>query len=174
MYRNEYDRDGSAASMGFFAVKRFDETIESLGGVSTPSTEHDDIHKHIDRHVDLYNNKFSVDVKSAKATNRGGVITIDHVWVEFKNVQGNNGWLYGEEDFLAFETNKHKFVLVGRKLLAEFCETSVDLTAKVTSANDALYKAYTRTEHGRNDIISRIPLTDIKSIKHTMLIKKEN
>ena len=174
MYVNEYDRDGSAASMGFYAVKRFDETIESLGGVSTPSTKSDDIHKHIDRHVDLYNNTFSVDVKSAKATNRGGVITIDHVWVEFQNVQGNKGWLYGEEDFLAFETNKNKFVLVGRRLLAEFCEKTVDLTTKVSSPNDALYKAYTRTEHGRKDTISRILLDDVKKIKHIMLIKKEN
>ena len=172
MYVNEYDRDGSAAAMGFYAVKRFDETIQSLGGVSTPSTMDEDIHKHIDRHVNLYNHKFSVDVKSAKATNRGGVITIDHVWVEFQNVQGNKGWLYGEEDFLAFETKKNKFVLVGRRLLAEFCEKSVDLTDRVSSADAALYKAYKRD--GRNDIISRIPLNDIKTINHTMLIKKEN
>ena len=170
MYRNQHDKDGTCAVMGNAAQERFDEVITSMNGTSTPSTTQEDIHSHIDRYVKLDDNEFSVDVKSAKATRRDGSIVIDEVWVELINVQGNNGWLFGKEDFLAFELKKYNFLLVPRLLLAKLCKEKIDTNCIVSRPEDALYKLYSR--EGRKDMISRIKLDDVINIKHIILRKR--
>lgn len=170
MYQNQHDKDGTCAAMGEGAQERFDEVIESMGGTSIESTPIEDMKDHIDRHVTLKNNTFTVDVKSAKATKRDDSIVIDEVWVEWINVNGNAGWLFGKEDFLAFELKKHNFLLVSRLLLAKLCKEKIDTTINVSKPEDALYKLYTRKD--RKDIISRLKLEDVKSIKHMMLKRR--
>lgn len=170
MYRNQYDKDGTAAAMGDAAQQRFDEVVESFDGKSIPSTIDEDIHKHIDRHVELYGREFTVDVKSAKATRRDGTIVIDEVWIELLNVQGKPGWIFGEQDFVAFELKKHNFIVVPRLELAKLCRELIDTSTTVNSPEEALYKAYRR--EGRNDIISRIKLDDIKDNITYMMLRK--
>jgi len=93
----------------------------------------------------------------------------DLVWVEFKNVRGSRGWLYGGADAVAFE-RENDFVIVDRKLLTRLCERLCDLTKLNVDVKMPLYTAYQR--RGRQDIVSLVKMTDIlTNIKHAILKK---
>ncbi len=119
-------------------------------------------------HIDWICNKGTIDVKSMKRVNRSGDIQSKVVWIEFKGNSGRKGWLYGKQDYIAFETTD-KYVLVFRKDLQELCEKMCDLKSKVEEAKDALYKIYTRK--GKFDEISLINFDDLYKIKNFSIKK---
>ena len=115
-------------------------------------------------HIDFYLKSmsglydFSVDVKSRKKSERSSDWYEDQaVWIEFHNVRGLDGWLYGEADKIAFEREKD-FVIVDRVELTKFCEKAV-APIFVKNVNEALYKIYRRKT--RKDVISKVLMTDI-------------
>ena len=102
--------------------------------------------------------KTAVDVKARKKVSRSSNEYDDeNVWIEFNNVRGNPGWLYGKADKIAFE-RAFDFVLVDRESLREYCEATVS-PVLVKSTEEAIYKSFQRK--GRKDIISRVPMKDI-------------
>ena len=102
--------------------------------------------------------KIAVDVKARKKTSRRSDNYDDeNVWIEFNNVRGKPGWLYGKADKIAFE-RAFDFVLVDRESLKDYCEATVS-PALVASPFDAVYKSFQR--NGRKDVISRVPMKDI-------------
>jgi hypothetical protein len=106
------------------------------------------------KYHDGHTKDFKVDVKSMKKFNRQDEqIQDEWIWVEFKNVYGKSGWLYGEADLIAFEV-KEGFLLVKRDDLLALAEKVVDRKTKVIYSNLAKYKVYTRK--GRLDEISMI------------------
>ena len=115
-------------------------------------------------------NDVFVDVKACKKSSRSaGIANEEIVWVEFKNVVGNIGWIYGAADIIAFEREKD-FVLVPRLRLITLCERIVNFNKRVDSTRDALYNLYTRKD--RKDEISLIKMKDITSgIKVTYWLK---
>lgn len=116
------------------------------------SSKEQDIHLHIDYYVTRGSRStVSVDVKGG---NHPKVI-----WVEFKNVRGNDGWMYGKADWIAFELPEVcGFVMVLRKELASLAEEIVEPV--FVDKKDADRKYYQRK--GRLDIISRLWLDDLK------------
>ncbi len=111
-----------------------------------------------------------VDVKARKRISRKDVDPQDEwIWVEFKNVRGKDGWLYGLADFIAFERTED-FVLSFRKELVDWCESHVDLKSKVVSPDQAEYLLYTRK--GKQDSISMIRMDDIMNLPNTAIWKK--
>lgn len=58
-------------------------------------TEQEDMTEHWDIKI----NELKIDVKAIKKDNE------NIHFIEFKNVMGNEGWLYGKSDGFAFETN---------------------------------------------------------------------
>ena len=130
----------------------------------TKSSRSKDMFDHIDYYVKTKGGELrSFDVKSRKRTKRGDKnFNDDWIWIEFKNVNGKNGWLYGKADYIAFE-RKDSFLIVQRKELAGLCEKRVDLETKVKNANQARYKSYTSWQ--RKDVLSQIKTEDI--IKNT-------
>jgi len=131
------------------------------------ATRYENMRKHIDYWVWKPNNKdkkWSVDVKSRKRTNRKDKnVQDDLVWLEFQNVNGNKGWLYGEANIIAFE-RADDFILVNRKTLAEAAEKLVDQNTLVSSASRAKYNLYKRFD--RDDRVSMIEMKDILALKH--------
>ena len=102
--------------------------------------------------------KIAIDVKARKKVSRSSNEYDDeNVWIEFNNVRGNLGWLYGKADKIAFE-RAFDFVLVDRESLREYCEATVS-PVLVKSTAEAIYKSFQR--EGRKDIISRVPMKDI-------------
>jgi hypothetical protein len=77
------------------------------------------------------------------------------LWVEFKNINGGLGWLYGQATFLAAEV-QDGFYLLNLKSLRSWCEVHVDREAKVTEPGKAQYKSYTR--RNREDEMSLVEL----------------
>ncbi len=119
--------------------------------------------------IDWVCEKGAIDVKAMKRVSRGSEIQSEFIWVEFKNNIGHDGWLYGEQDWVAFESSD-RYVLVKRSDLAALSEKLCDLNNKVESAQDSLYKSYTRK--GRQDVISMIRFSDLFKIKNFALMKE--
>lgn len=118
-----------------------------------------DIYDHIDFYVERPNGLTSVDVK--------GKNKIDSIWVEFKNVHGNDGWLYGKSQYIAFDMPElNGFVIVGRVELKNKCEEIIERV--FVSKNEAIRKLYTR--FGRMDVIAQICLEDISDLKSYKVI----
>jgi len=150
-YQNEIET-GKKAEDDFMAVafKRGFNPIES--------SQNENIHNHIDVHLRKDGKSFSFDVKAMKKLSREDSASQDkYVFVEFKNVKGNKGWLYGSADFIVFET-VNSFYVVHRKSLATYCEINVEREFAY-SAKHCLYKLYRR--NGRKDLISMIELDKI-------------
>lgn len=169
-YRSRFDNNGDASSLGENAEKLFLIAAKKHGIAVTEAPLQDQF-KHIDFYVDIGgDNKISVEVKSRKKIKRSDTnINDEYVWVEFKNVQGNRGWLYGKADCVAFE-RENDFLIVNRKLLARLCEKLCDLTKINTDVKLPLYTGYQR--RNRNDLVSLIKMSDIlDNIKYKLLKK---
>jgi hypothetical protein len=116
------------------------------------------------RHIDYFTSFGTIDVKAKKKISRSDENEQEEfVWVEFQNVQGRDGWLRSGADIIAFE-RENEFVLVNRNYILGMAQVKCDLTKRVTSSKDALYKAYQR--EGRKDLISIVKMSDIINMPH--------
>ena len=120
-------------------------------------------------HVDYFSDFGKIDVKARKRVARKDTdVQDDLVWLEFKNVQGKFGWLYGKADWIAFERDED-FVLVKRHDLALMAEKLCDVGDRVAVGKDALYKGYQRS--GRKDLLSIVKMSDILKLYHQLWTK---
>lgn len=168
-YRNKYDKTGESFALGNDAESSFIAAAEKSGMTVERSTKQEEF-KHIDFHVAQGNMKFSVEVKSRKKIKRAdGKVNDEYLWIEFKNVRGMRGWLYGSADFVAFE-RENDFLMVNRKTLARLCEKLCDLTKLNVDIKLPLYTGYQRRD--RNDLLSLIKISDIlENIKYSTILK---
>ena len=120
----------------------------------------------IDDHLDYVTDQGSFDVKSRKRISRGDVGEQDEkVWLEMRNVMGNDGWLVAPKlDFIAFE-REDDFVIVRRALLKELATRLCKFNI-VDSNCEALYNLYQR--QGRKDVLTMIRMDDVLSLKHAI------
>jgi hypothetical protein len=119
-------------------------------------------------HWDLQTLNEKIDVKSIKKVRRNDDTPNDNIhWVELKNVNGNLGWLYGEADSFAFETN-NSWVLVDKiklqTLVAHKCKD------KIFCSKPQLYKLYQRK--GRQDVITMVETSELYKIAKEIIPKK--
>jgi hypothetical protein len=143
-YRNDTENN--------FAIE-----AEKRGYTVNKSTPSQDMYDHVDFYVEKPGETFTVDVKGRKKTTRRNNSFDDvYTWVEFKNVRGNPGWLYGQADSIVFEREKD-YLFIERKPLLNFCLDKVE-NVYVDTPTKAIYKYYTRKT--RKDVISRIKLYD--------------
>ena len=170
-YKNKYDTTGEASDSGAHAESSF-ETAVCKSGLSCQKASFPEEMRHIDFWIEgSQTPRTAVDVKSRKKVKRADDKFNDEVvWIEFANVQGKRGWLYGDSDLIAFE-RPNDFLLVNRKLLARLCEKLCDLSKLNVDPRMPLYTGYQR--RGRKDLLSLIKMADITNqIKHTMLAKQ--
>ena len=113
------------------------------------------MHLHVDywlAHGD--SNTWGVDVKGNNLP--------DEIWCEFKNVQGNPGWMYGGSNIIAFDLPEEGgFSIVSTKELREYCELNVP-EEFVDHKSKAYKKMYSRKD--RDDVITKLNLGDLKSM----------
>lgn len=148
---------------GLAGEKRFDKVAETKGYSIIEANNRDNMIRKIDRYViDEDGILKSVDVKIMKRKSRSDAKAQDEwVWIEFNNINGNDGWLYGESDYIAFE-RENNFTLINRLELVDIAEKLVDLDSLVTSSKLAKYKGYQR--YGRFDLIAMVELDKIISL----------
>ena len=140
---------------GRCAEVRFVRAAREKGLSVTKSSHTEDRHSHIDYWLALSGQKkWGVDVKGNNLP--------DEIWCEFKNVQGNPGWMYGGATIIAFDMPEEGgFAIVDREELAFFCEKHVS-NETVTDKRYAYLKKYTRKD--REDVITILKLHDLKNL----------
>ena len=111
------------------------------------------------RHIDFWGGGEGYDVKAMKRIRRGMEQQDVLFYVELTNVNGYNGWLFGEATYIAFEM-EGCFCIVDRARLTTVVKgvtTLLPLVCKPT-----LHRVYSRV--GRKD---RLVLVDMEDIKRT-------
>ncbi len=157
-------------SEGNSSEDQFNALAQNKGFSTRKSTRSEDIYKHIDLFLIKNGKTISFDVKSAKRSNRHtGKQNDCAVWVEFKNVSGNAGWIYGGQDYIAFDFIDH-FVIVKtielRDFLTEiFCKEG----RMVERVSDAYFNLYQRKN--RKDLITRIDRESLLILNHRIWYK---
>ena len=169
MYKNEKDSNNSAL-LGQKGEDLFVQTIEKRKHIKVKKANwNEQVNEHWDYKLIGNNYEITVDVKAMKRTGRWqGKPQDEIIWIEFFNVAGNEGWLYGNADCFSFQCHDG-FLCVGRRKLTELCEKLVgfskdEITLENSNSKKGLYKLYTRK--GRKDIITMIKKKDILSIEH--------
>ena len=162
-YRNSFDFSGQNQLSGEKAENLFEQIATQKSLKVKKATAKQQL-----SHIDFIltnekNQSFFFDIKARKKVSRtSNSYSDDLVWIEFKNVAGNQGWLYGGSDYIVFE-REDDFVIVPRGNLASLCERLVS-NVRVDNSKDCLYKKYTRKD--RKDELSLIKMDDIfKNIK---------
>jgi len=149
-------RKGYSFSTGRVAEVRFIRAARDLGLEVTKSSRSDDMNKHVDYWL-AYDGvgRWGVDVKGNNLP--------DEIWVEFLNVRGDKGWLYGEARIIAFDMPEEGgFVVIDRLDLVDYCEENVK-DILVEKKHDAHLKKYSRKD--REDVITMLKLLDLREIK---------
>ena len=163
-------RKDESFKVGQQSESDFEKAANKENYIVSKATREENMFKHIDFFLGQDHFKFGVDVKARKKTNRSdSSFNDDWTWIEFKNVRGNPGWLYGEADFIGFE-REDDFLLVNRQKLIEYCDEKVDLETIVDKAYNAEYKGYQRK--GRKDLITRIRMDDLNYLEGNIIISK--
>ena len=172
MYVNEKDQLGGSAFVGKKAEDLFEDWLKKNNRKYRPATIEEQ-YQHIDfvvYHPKSHKN-INIDVKASKKRSRmDSDSNSNYVWIEFKNVRGDNGWLYGKADYIVFHNQKEdQFYAVDRKELIKLCEKICDDT-KVTNPKEALHHKYTR--EGRKDVLSLLYFDDILKCSYKILKNK--
>ena len=111
----------------------------------------------------------SISLKSNKK-NKNKKFNDKWVWVELKTNDGNSGWLFGDSDFIVFESSL-EYVFIPRKKLIEYILENVDMESPfVQNTWEAKYKIYQRS--GKLDQICLTKLSELKKIKNSYIWKK--
>jgi hypothetical protein len=146
--------------IGQTAEERFASLLEG----SRRATTQEDMHGHWDV-MSATGMKF--DVKAMKKWKRADPEPTDRIhFVELRNVQGKLGWLYGEADYIAFETRAH-WIVVPRQKLVFFVEGATEKNER--SEKPAVYKLYQR--EGRKDLMTVVPTMDLLAISEVIINK---
>ena len=131
---------------GGVAATRYERAVPGV----RKSTKQEDIHMH----VDYWYDDEGVDVKGNNLP--------DEIWVEFKNVRGDKGWLFGEATTIAFDMPELAgFVVVDREELKDYCKEHVDFSTTVPKSQ-AYKKCYSRKD--REDLITYLVLDDLQKL----------
>lgn len=102
------------ARNGRDAEGRFRRLMTGKGWKVSNANRFQNIYEHWDLRCCKGNQSLTVDVKCRKKIKRSDEYPQDErFWVEFINVNGDNGWLVGKADFIAFEV-EHGFVVIPR------------------------------------------------------------
>jgi hypothetical protein len=128
------------------------------------ATKEQDIHEHWDV-KSVAGTKY--DVKAMKKWKRADPEPTDRMhYIELRNVNGDLGWLYGEADYIVFETRAH-WIVVKRRTLMPFIEGLTENSEQ--SLKPAVYRLYQR--NGRKDLMTVVPTVDLLAISEEIIKK---
>ena len=142
----------NSKKIGDTAEKKFEKICRTKNYEIMKANKEQNIREHWDYKVTGPNHQRLVDVKAAKKITRTDKApSYDWTWIEIRNVRGDEGWIKGKADLIAFE-QKDGFIVVERELLKDWCKENIDLKKYVFSPKDAKYNLYTRKKYGKKDI----------------------
>jgi hypothetical protein len=174
MYVNQFDAGEKCAKHGYATEDTFEKLAVQNGYGVRHATKEEQI-QHIDFILDSPKwHNIKVDVKARKKTSRKNKEFNDKwVWIEFRNVQGNDGWIYGKSNFIAFE-RREDFVIVNRVTLRNWLGKSNvrwDMPP-VKNSWEAKYRIYSR--RGRRDQLTQVKMSDILKLPKIKEVEEYN
>jgi hypothetical protein len=152
----------------FYLNGRLDEDFvmnavkHTLGGEVERSSKHEDVYEHIDFWWDSpRKGRIGIDVKGLNKNKRGDNQYDDSIhWLELQNVQGKDGWLKGNAEYIAFKTNRN-IIFVNRKKLLDFALEAIKNKAVVYDTPTQCYVPYKRLKWGRDDLSLKALTSDL-------------
>lgn len=134
------------------------------------STVEDDRHRHFD-FIITKNTPLRIEVKGLK---RFPILNNDRttnhfLLIEWANVNGKQGWIFGDADLIAFE-REDGFMLIPRRHLMEVAKKLCKDGKNVARREEMLYNYYTRD--GRDDRVSAIMIDDIVATRQFKFWRK--
>jgi len=167
-YRNKHDSSGKCGEIGEKVEKLFVSVLKRKDPKARVGTSQEDLFGKIDVVSPKYGGTY--DVKAKKKVSRSNAEAQDEfIWIEYQNVQGTRGWLFGDADFIAFE-RENDFVVIPRNDLIKVCKLLVDKDRFVVEGKYALYKMYQRK--GRKDLLTMIKMSDIVGLSNVEIMEK--
>ena len=136
----------------------FIELAKRDGYECRKSTRYQDRWEHWDVELIKDGKSGRIDVKGYKESHKHGL-----TWIEFKNVSGDDGWIYGKAHAIAFE-REDIFDLINRVKLKKFVDNKIInknglVYKKEDDLSDMIYQNYNRV--GRKDVVVIVPFVDI-------------
>lgn len=152
----------------FYLNGRLDEDFvmdavkHTLGGEVERSTKYEDINKHVDFWwYSPRKGRIGIDVKGLNKNKRGDNEYDDSIhWLELQNVKGNDGWLKGKAEYIAFRTNTN-IIFVNREKLLNFALESIKNKEVVYDTPMECYVPYKRLKWGRDDLSLKVLNSDL-------------
>ena len=139
-----------------------DAVKHTLGGEVERSTKYEDINKHVDFWWDSpRKGRIGIDVKGLNKNKRGDNEYDDSIhWLELQNVKGNDGWLKGKAEYIAFRTNTN-IIFVNREKLLIFALESIKNKEVVYDTPMECYVPYKRLKWGSDDLSLKALTSDL-------------
>jgi uncharacterized FAD-dependent dehydrogenase len=171
-------------------TKNFTTKIRSRGWKFSKSSRDEDMHDHVDCHIGIVDmgkvvKNLKIELKGKKYNCRANEGKEECLcqYIEFLNVNGDNGWVFGKADYIAIEGDD-EFYMIARTDLIDFCEKLFQISLRgttkeiedsllalkqkwVPSSKQAHHRLYRR--FGRLDIVTRISMEDVKSLSQFTL-----
>lgn len=137
----------------------FRRTVERYGFVVVrEASSYENMFEHWDFLVDIDGREIRVDVKDQRKRQRYDKMLQNMVMVEWKNIGGWDGWIYGCADVIAFRIDG-LFHLIPRVSLLEYALGVVDFDKKAYCFADCVNCVYSRVD--RYDLMSLIDVSCI-------------
>lgn len=105
-------------------------------------------------HIDYYINGGSFDIKGKR--------NLDTIWLEKKNINGNNGWLLSEVQYIAFDILELKSFCIFKRI---DLFNHIKNINEYTTNNYEYNKIYTRSKWGKKDELIKVKYDDIKHLE---------
>lgn len=135
------------------------------------ATNHEDMYEHWDLLMERHGNRYKIDIKNERRIQRYDDPFHNMLVIEWKNVHGKNGWIYGMADYISYKLDTY-FHIIPRKDLLNLANNLVDKNKIVNCFKDCVFKVYSRKN--RNDLMSCIPVNciDFHYLKWEIPIEK--
>lgn len=142
-------------------------TKRLFGGTVEKSTSDEDKLMHVDFWwYSPRKGKLGIDVKGIRK-NDNKELDDTFQWLELQNIIGEKGWVYGQEDYVAFKTFT-KVIYIKREILAKYAEEKVKKCTPVDVKPKEFYIPYTRSRWGHKDISIKVPISDLIDLANTI------
>ena len=155
--------DSRSLSLGQSAENRFYEYYQSHHRMIRCSTKYENTKKHYDFIVfeDHLKQFVKIEVKAIKAKKRNMEPDETIVYIEILNIDGFAGWIYGEADYIAFQTFSG-FTIVSRKELLGLVEQYLGKLPYLTESG-VEFSLYGR--FNRKDLVMVLPFSLLNTIR---------
>lgn len=163
--RHNFDNRG-CKEMEEDSTVLFLKLAKAKGWIAKEANSYQDRIEHWDVQLDKKTASHKVDIKGLKRIDSWKEPDDSLLLVEYSNVSGNNGWLRGKADYIAFLV-KEGFAFVPRVKLLEYTSSLVDWASEPLPSprNKVKHVLYQRSQWGRKDLFVYLTKKEILSLK---------